>query len=73
MRGIARETVYRMLKEDRNGSTKTGGATEGSETEGVPPLRKEVHELSLECLRQFADSVAVMRDLLKDVWMLLER
>ncbi|KAF1789741.1 hypothetical protein GQ600_13594 [Phytophthora cactorum] len=69
MRGIAREAVYRMLKEDKDGSTKMEGDTKGPETGGVPPLRGKVPKLNLERLWQFADSVTVKRELLKDLWM----
>ncbi|KAG4236315.1 hypothetical protein PC116_g15604 [Phytophthora cactorum] len=73
MRGIAREAVYRMLKEAKDDVAETENATKNVETVSIPPLRDKVPDLSLERLRQFADREAVERELLKDLWMLLER
>ncbi|KAG3173989.1 hypothetical protein PI124_g926 [Phytophthora idaei] len=73
MRGIAREAVYRVLKAAKDDVAETENATKNVEAVSIPPLRDKVPDLSLERLRQFADRAAVERELLKDLWMLLER
>ncbi|KAG3173117.1 hypothetical protein PC128_g18343 [Phytophthora cactorum] len=72
VKGVAREALYRILRELKFGGGETDGVTvppsDTVEDEGVPSLRDKTPELDWERLRWHADRVVLESGLLGEFW-----